>query len=303
MLSRQDPGIAQHPTAEKHLATVTEDAKASASSAGLLRLLTQIGSPVALGTALMFYFGWIRTRSEAQAFGYDVSVTGMSVQDFVLKSIYVLYVPLLLPLILAIVLVWAHHRLIRAAENRARIRNTLMWLAGALIMSWSVWLALAAFLLIAVPSMRLYAIPVALTMALLCVLYGDELRRLLLPRDRLARSVRALVVVALIFAVFWDAERIAGAVGRAYAAQIGSNPSLLVAVTLFSPRNLDIAVPGVTDTRLTNRNSAYQYRYDGLRLLQLSGGNYYLISQHWDTAHRRVIVIPVSGNIRVEFSR
>ncbi len=250
----------------------------------------------------MFYFGWIRTRAEAQAFGYDVSVTGMSVQDFVLKSIYVLYVPLLVPLLASIVLVWLHRRLIRAAHHRVGLRDTLVWFASALTVSWTIWLALGTILFFFVKPMRLFAVPVALTIALLCVIYGDELRRAL-ARERLGRSVRSLILVALILAVFWDTERIAGAVGRAYAAQIGSDPRQLVAVTLFSPRNLDITVPGVTATRLGSRDSAYLYRYDGLRLLQLSGGRYFMISQRWDTDHRRVIVIPVSGNFRVEFSR
>jgi hypothetical protein len=62
-------------------------------------------------------------------------------------------------------------------------------------------------------------------------------------------------------------------------------------------------VPGVTVTRLNGRDSAYLYRYSGLRLLQLTGSNYFLISRSWDTAHRQVIVIPASGDLRVEFSR
>ena len=96
---------------------------------------------------------------------------------------------------------------------------------------------------------------------------------------------------------------IAGAVGRAYAAQITSNPKQLMAVTVYSPKSLDITVPGVTVTKLSGRDSAYLYRYDGLRLLQASGGNYFLISQSWDASHRRVVVIPAASNFRVEFSR
>jgi len=251
----------------------------------------------------MFYFGWIRTHAEAQALGYDISVTGMSVQDFILKSIYVLYVPLLIPLLAAVALVWLHHRLIRAANHRAALRDSLAWFAGALSMSWTIWLALGIILLLFVPSMRLFAIPAVLTMAVLCAIYGDQLRRLLHVHNRLPASVRALLLTVLIFAVFWDTERIAVAIGTAYAAQIGSNPNQLVAVTVYSPKNLDIAVPGVIGTRLDSRDSAYLYRYDGLRLLQLSGDNYFLISQRWNSAHKRVIVIPVSNSYRIEFSK
>src|SRR5215471_18378930 len=208
----------------RYPASADRQSRPSLTDAGPLRILAMIGSPVALATALMFYFGWIRTRAEAQAFGYDTSVTGMSVQDFVMKSITVLYVPLL------------------------------------------------------------------------CAIYGDQLRRNLNARQRMPSSVRALILVALALVVFWDTERIAGAVGRAYAAQITSSPKQLMAVTVYSPKSLDITVPGVIVTKLSGRDSAYLYRYDGLRLLQASGGNYFLISQGWDASHRRVIVIPATSN-------
>jgi hypothetical protein len=268
-----------------------------------LRLLAAIGSPVALATALMFYFGWVRTRTEAQAFGYDVSVTGMSVQDYLLKSIYVLYLPLLVPLLAAILLAWLHHRLIEAADRRTRFRDSLTWLAGALTVSWTVWGAIGIVLLLFAPPARLYVIPATLTMMFLCIIYGNRLWRRLHGHDRLSSTIRALVLAALILTVFWDTESIATAVGNAYVAQIASNPKQLVAVTLYSPRNLDISVAGVTTTRLTGPDSAYAYRYDGLRLLQLSGGRYLLISQNWDRTHRQVIVIPDSSNYRVQFHR
>jgi hypothetical protein len=59
----------------------------------------------------------------------------------------------------------------------------------------------------------------------------------------------------------------------------------------------------VVETKLGEGDSAYLYRYDGLRLLQVSGGHYFLISQSWTTADRRVVVISTSDPYRVEFSR
>lgn len=287
----------------RYPASADRQSRPSLTDAGPLRILAMIGSPVALATALMFYFGWIRTRAEAQAFGYDTSVTGMSVQDFVMKSITVLYVPLLVPLLAALLLVWLHHRIIGVARRRAGFRDSLLWWANSLTMSWTIWTALGIILLILVPSLRLFTIPAALTLALLCAIYGDQLRRNLNARQRMPSSIRALILVALALVVFWDTERIAGAVGRAYAAQITSSPKQLMAVTVYSPQSLDITVPGVIVTKLSGRDSAYLYRYDGLRLLQASGGNYFLISQGWDASHRRVVVIPATGNFRVELSR
>ena len=302
-LYRRGQRTRRPPAGLKHPASADRQSQPSATYSGALRILALIGSPVALGTALMFYFGWIRARAEAQAFGYDISVTGMSVQDFVMKSIVVLYVPLLVPLLAALLLVWLHHRLIGAARRRPGLRDSLVWSANSLTMSWTIWMAVGIILLIFVPPLRLFVIPAVLTLALISALYGDQLRRSLSVRERMPSSVRALILVALALVVFWDTERIAGAVGRAYAAEITSSPEQLMAVTIYSPKNLDINMPGVTVTKLSGRDTAYLYRYDGLRLLQASGGNYFLISQSWDTSHRRVIVIPANSNSRVEFSR
>src|SRR5262245_4433560 len=49
--------------------------------------ITAVGSPLALGTAMLFYFGWSRSQAQARAFGADVSVFEMSPNDFVLRSI------------------------------------------------------------------------------------------------------------------------------------------------------------------------------------------------------------------------
>jgi hypothetical protein len=301
--SRKGQRTRRPPAALRYPASADRQSQRSPTDPGPLRILAMIGSPVALVTALMFYFGWIRTRAEAQAFGYDISVTGMSVQDFVMKSIVVLYVPLLVPLLVALLLVWLHHRMIGAARRRPSLRDSLVWSANSLTMSWTIWLAIGIILLIFVPPLRLFVIPAALTLALLSAIYGDQLRRNLNARERMPSSVRALILVALALVVFWDTERIAGAVGRAYAAQVTSNPQQLMAVTVYSPKSLDINVPGVTVTKLSGHDTAYLYRYDGLRLLQASGGNYFLISQSWDTSHRRVIVIPAASSSRVEFSR
>src|SRR5947208_1089772 len=184
------------PARLRYQASADRQSPPSATYSGAVRVLALIGSPVALGTALMFYFGWIRTRAEAQAFGYDISVTGMSVQDFVMKSIIVLYVPLLIPLLAALLLVWLHHRMISAARSRPGLRDSLIWSANSLTVSWTIWTAIGIIVLIAVPPMRLFVIPAVLTLALVSAVYGDQLRRNLNARERMPSSVRVIVIPA-----------------------------------------------------------------------------------------------------------
>ena len=104
-------------------------------------------------------------------------------------------------------------------------------------------------------------------------------------------------------AVLWDAERLANVVGEGYAAQMAPNPRQLLAVTVYSPKSLEIHVPGVVETKVGNPESAYRYRYDGLRLVQRSGDRYLLMSEQRDVRMSRIIVLRDNGAIRMEFTR
>ena len=106
----------------------------------------------------------------------------------------------------------------------------------------------------------------------------------------------------LTLAVFWDVERLANVVGEGYATQITANPGHLLAVTVYSPKSLEIHVPGVVETRLGTSESAYRYRYDGLRLVQRSGDRYLLMSEYWDVRASGIIVLRETDAIRMEFS-
>jgi hypothetical protein len=104
-------------------------------------------------------------------------------------------------------------------------------------------------------------------------------------------------------AVLWDAARLANIVGNGYAAQVAANPRQLLAVTVYSPKSLEIHVPGVVETKVGNPESVYRYRYDGLRLLQQSGDRYLLMSKQRDAGMSRIIVLRDNDAIRMEFTR
>jgi hypothetical protein len=154
-----------------------------------------------------------------------------------------------------------------------------------------------------VPPLRRVAIPMSLTLALLCALYGEALERRINGEARMASVAKALILVLLAFAVFWDAERVARTMGEGWAGDIAANPRQLVAVTVYSPKDLQIDARGVPGTKLTEPDSAYRYRYDGFRLLQRSGDRYLLISEQWDARPGRVIVLRDTDAIGMEFTR
>jgi hypothetical protein len=275
------------------------DSSAAAGAPDTLRLIAAVGSPIALGTGLLFYFGWVRATVQAERLGYDTSMLDWSIQDYILRSIDGLFIPLVALLLLMLLLVWLHQRLVVP-----RLRNpTLVWLPTGLKASWIGWMAAAVLLVALVPPLRRVAIPVSLTLALLCALYGEALQRRIDPEARMFPAAKALILVLLAFAVFWDAERVARAMGEGWADNIAADPRQLVAVTVYSPKDLQIDTRGVVETKLSEPDSAYRYRYDGLRLLQRSGDRYLLISELWDDRSGRVIVLRDTETMRMEFTR
>jgi hypothetical protein len=90
-------------------------------------------------------------------------------------------------------------------------------------------------------------------------------------------------------------------VGRGLAERITGDLGQLVSVTVYSPKNLEITAPGVTVSTFGRTDSAYRYRYAGLRLLQRSGGKYFLLPDGWTPASRQVIALPDDGTLRMEF--
>ena len=59
-----------------------------------LETLGLVIAPVTLLTSLLFYFGWARSNSTFLYFGLDPSVVGLSLQDYLLRSIGALFLPL-----------------------------------------------------------------------------------------------------------------------------------------------------------------------------------------------------------------
>jgi hypothetical protein len=277
---------------------------ATPGTADALHLVATIGSPLALGTALLFYFGWVRANVETDALGYDLSLLDFSTTDYILKSINVLSVPLILLLIVALVLNGLHQRLVMSISRRTGRRVLLLHLGRLLGRSWILWGFLGVALFSSAPPiLRGFAIPLSITLALLCAVYGRTLQRQVTGIEPWSSTGKVLIMVLLTLVVFWDTERIARTMGAGYAAQIAAGQQRMIAVTVYSANSLAIDAPGVEETKLNKADSEYSYRYTGLLLLERSGERYFLISEHWDARQEQVIVLHETDRIRMEFAR
>jgi hypothetical protein len=263
----------------------------------LMKFITSIGSPIALATALLFYFGWVRSEEQAKAFGADASVFAMSTQDYVLRSINVLFFPVIL-LLLAGLLV---HRLDR--KLRGSPPPWLPKVARALQFSWVLFLALGVVLYAVAGTFGDVTLPFWVALSILGPVYGTVLRRQATgDRARYSGLTVALLAALITVTLFWQTERFASLGGEALAKDIQDNMSdRLNTITLFSTKDLHITGPGVRATTFTDENSAYAFEYSGLYLLQRSGDKYFLLTTGWDSDDGRLIVLADNPSIRVEF--
>ena len=278
-----------------------------------ISVITTIGPPLTIVTALMIYFGWARSDTQARLMGLDVSLFGFSTQDFVLQSISTLYVPLLTIAALSFGAL-ALHRRIELALRRPPLRPTLR-AAGRLACGVGLALAAAAVIVaMQVASRGSLLIPLVLAVGVTVAGYGGWLAGAAAgpggvparpPRERALRKLLLGGVITL--ALFWEVSNYAGVVGRGYAQQLEVTVPRLPRATAFSAGPLGIEAPGVREEEIKTSARAgrdpVRYRTTGLRFLVRSGGRLFLLHDGWTTRNGTVIVLPDNEQIRWQFSR
>jgi hypothetical protein len=274
----------------------------SRAASRAITALTTIGSPIAVATPLLVYFGWVRMDIQAQQLGYDSSVMDMSTQDYVIRSVGVLYVPLILTVLFALVLYWAHIRVVTPTVAGTQDRERLGRWIRIFAFSWVLWTPVCVLLLLSGPPLAGFALPGLLTGTLLCAIYAGLLRRRVHRNHRTPTALKVLVAVLLTLAVFWDTERVARTMGEAYAADIIAAPERLPAVVVYSSDDLGIDTVHVRKDTVARAGALPLHTYRDLRLLHRSGSRYLLITQTHERASTRVFVITETPTVRIEFS-
>jgi hypothetical protein len=262
-------------------------------SLDVLDRITFVGSPIAIGTALLFYFGWVRSNAQAEAFGVDISVFEMTTDDLVLRSINVLFFPLIGLLLGGLLFL----RLDPWVRTHAR------YTAPILRHSWILVLVGVALIVVNRPAGELL-IPVWVLAAVAGMAYGARVRRHARGDTTSASLAQTLLVSALlVVSLFWVTERFAKAGGSALAYALQRDVGLRSPVSLFSQGRMHIDAFGVTETTLAGPASNYGYRYDGLYLLQRSGDKYFLLTDGWrnNMPPGRLVILPDDETIRLEF--
>ncbi|WP_125610045.1 hypothetical protein [Specibacter cremeus] len=292
------------------MADTTPDAEAS-PLAKALSVVSAFGPPVAVATALLVYFGWARSDAQARAMGLDVSLFGYTVQDYVLRSIRSLFLPLVLLVILAIGWLAADGWLTAhdAGGRRPLVRRTALAATYAGIVAAGVGLLITIIL----PGRGVLFLPYVMAGGVLVAAWGVRLRRRSVParvtgpdagaspatRARF-RALEATLVFSLVtLLLFWGTADFAQAVGRGLAAQIEQGVSTMPRASVYSGTRLGIGAPNVAEQLLPG-GTAPLYKYRGLRLLVVSGGKFFFLHDGWTLRSGTVVVLPDNAAIRVE---
>jgi hypothetical protein len=291
-------------------------ASSARSEATVLRTVQSLGAvvgPTALITALLFYFGWAKAQAFSQYFGLDVSLFGLSTQDYLLQSIRSVFIPLGVLLIGGLLLLWVHAIVVRHLELNPHRR---LWrpMAGALAL-----VGAASFVLGLVKNADRYPSDVELVLTPLSLMLGVALlsyavlleRRRRQPEHRpvpvsTATAPPALnaILVAMLMTVglVWVVANYAEVKGREEGEFVHDQLEFQPGVVVYSAKRLHIAAPGVEE-KLLGAESAYAFRYEGLKLLFHSNARYFLLPASWSLSDGVTVVLSETDSLRLEFVR
>jgi hypothetical protein len=304
-----DEGEAQRPAA-----TPVQPPRPSTSGLPqFTRILGAIVAPTTLLTSLLFYFGWSRAYWFYIYFGVNSTLLDLTTRDYLQISFDALFVPLTVVALAGLLVLWGHAalrvRLTAGSESRLiRVGIPAMAAAGAILATaglWSVWATTRLDRYLAVA-------PLSLALGVVLLVYAGHLWRLLTaanaPAGRAAAppwvavAEWAVVFVLVGLSLFWAATDYSAAVGRGRAqdalAALPGEPNAVI----YSERSLSLHAPGVRETRCQDPEAAYRYRYDGLKLVLQSGGQYLFLPAGWTSGNGVAILMPRSDSLRLEFT-
>lgn len=277
----------------------------------LVQAVSELGISVGLLTALLVYYGWVRAGAQARAMGLDVHLFGYTTQDYLLLSIGSLYGMLFWIAVALLAGVWADRLVRERVDARVRASGSAPVARWARRGTWFfIGLAVAGWLLERTvrDSREAWIFPFAMALCVLGAAWAAGLRRRATARDRPPTAPRgqllgaAALVSVVGLLVFWGTTAAAEAMGEVMAYDLQDDLAEMPRAVVYSEEPLHVGLRGVGTEQVGPPDDPL-YRYDGLRLLTLRGGRYFLLPEHWTVEGSEVLVLPDDGSIRLEYSR
>jgi hypothetical protein len=310
-----EPGSLASATEPVRQSTAAGPAEAELASAlpHVLRTVGSVVAPTSLLTALFIHFGMMDAIGYFRYFGVNITVLNLPFYEYLTLSSDSAVVPLIYLAAAAALGVWIYQLPVRPMSASTR-RFALVVLAPASTVAGLalVGLALADVLLDGgvFPVTFLEGRGLSLSIGILLLGFAGRLRRVLTGTRRPGTvpesgSVARTGVLFLLVSVglFWAVGNYAFGVGETRARGLAAILSCRPDVVVYSEKSLNLSTPGIRESIAQNPDTAYRFRYDGLKLVPQSGSQYVLLPNGWTPENSIAIVVPRTPALRLEFSR
>jgi hypothetical protein len=272
--------------------------EAAPGQAHTLRIVAAIVANTTLLTALLYYFGLVATQVFFAHFRVHYTLLRQGTDEILGRGADGLFLPL--AAIAGAVLATALTVRLLRTRLSARQWSALLRVATPVAGVAGFGLLCAVVPMVTDPGLfpvypGLAGIGFALGVLLLVVAW----RRWTAAAGPTRVVESAITFLLVSVGLFWAVGDYSGAVsvrrGHEVEARIPAMPSVVV----YSARSLRLT--GVHETTCASADAAYRYRYDGLKLLLQSGGQYVFVPATWHRADGTAYVVPESGSLRLEF--
>jgi hypothetical protein len=264
--------------------------------------------PIGLLTGVLYYFGFVSAKAFYSYFGVSLSALDFSTTDYLVRSADTLFRPLATLLIILVVVLVAHHVLGPTPELAGP-----RWVRGVMLSFCAISIVLAAIGILGLyGEPRGVWSPLSLAAAVLILEYGlwtasrhgalpAKIELLIHPGADLRRGlIAALAVVA----TFWAVTDIADERGRATARLVEKSLPLQPQAVVYSEKDLHLPVPDAAVTPLDGDETAYRFRYNGLRPLIYARGRWFLLPVGWthDNGSTVIVLQDDPSRVRVDLA-
>lgn len=277
-----------------------------ATPARAVRVIASVAANTTLFTALLYFFGLLYTQVYFAYFRVHYTLLDQSVPEILMRGVNGLLLPLGGVGFTCLVVLGALRVLLMRLSERAWAR-VLRVCAPVATAVGVVLVGAAAFIAPdPAPYRDLAGLPgLGLAVGVLLLVFagrrwgwGGGAR--LGPWFGVAEWLVTYLLVA--FGLFWAAGDYSNGVGIREGARMEASLSSRPTATVYSARSLNLRAAGVREVVCGEADTAYRYRYTGLKLLLQSGGQYVFVQEDWRRSTGTSFVIPRSDALRLEFT-
>lgn len=302
-----------------------QDSQGSGVMSPVRGLTGLIAANVSLIVAIMVYMGWAYEQAFYAHFHLASLDLDISIEDYLLYSLHLFNPVIVFAAVAVIGAVTATRDAVVARASMRAIRQVATRL-GAVPwpkrLHWQIPQRLRKRLAnmrrlcrrqvllgalgtaMTVTALALYRIadyfPVSTYLVLVLFASGPLLLTWALRGNRQGRALYALAIVISVVCALWAGSLYANGLGTRAAQDFTAGLATETEVAVYSAQQLALSGPGVTVQKLP-AGFAYRYRYEGLRLLYMNSGTYYLLPSQWIPQLGLTYILDQSDQIRVEF--